>query len=242
MSLKDMEKPEVRLGDWSTLPVFMGKSVGCCGEKGDKPGHPFRGNQWSGGGGERRSELQGAIMDVVDKSLKKLSDVSESQAREYREAIEGVLLTMPEEALSRTKDGLSVPLFFPDADSMRARLGATHEIDPGGRTAGAFDEDTGVLYLDGGTKTLNIQDIYSHELAHAVDSPPTKVSAGEKWKSAWREEINREESPLNKYAKTDESEGFAEFSRFAWQHPQEARTAFPACWKALEEEGLVGRT
>lgn len=35
--------------------VAEGKSVGCCGEKdgqkGDAPGHPFRGNQWSGGQG-----------------------------------------------------------------------------------------------------------------------------------------------------------------------------------------------
>jgi hypothetical protein len=80
-----------------------------------------------------------------------------------------------------------------------------------------------------------------HELAHACEILPDGqvFTESREWTKAWRLEIDQPHSPLNQYAKTNPSEGFAEFFRYYAGNPESARKQFPQ--SAVAVERVYGR-
>ena len=68
--------------------------------------------------------------------------------------------------------------------------------------------------------------LYAHELTHAIDGPDKEVSGSSEWVGLWRQELNGGDglslwasdsgSPLTSYAQTSPSEGLAEFGRLLY--------------------------
>ena len=87
--------------------------------------------------------------------------------------------------------------------------------------------------------------VYAHELGHALDlvvgsdGHHYAWSKTPAWREAWMTEINLSNTPLSKYAKYDQVEGFAEFARLALFNPDIASKEFPKCWEAWKDIGYA---
>jgi hypothetical protein len=100
----------------------------------------------------------------------------------------------------------------------------------------------GWLTIDGADEGLagdTAGQIMAHEIGHVLDGPRSAISGSPEWAEAFRDEIDHDHEPLSKYARTDPSEGFAEFFRLATFSRKQARREFPKCWAVLESYMLV---
>ena len=111
-------------------------------------------------------------------------------------------------------------------------------------------EGAGTLHLDGGSDTdpdvkpagrngphLTTH-LYAHELGHVVDGHQ-EYSTTPEWEAAWKSEIDRDDTPLSQYARTDAVEGFAEYYRLALTDAVAARQSYPKCHAYFARLGFV---
>lgn len=122
------------------------------------------------------------------------------------------------------------------------------------RVAGAYTRNDSVVHLDGEAnedsdnvrmdgRSQTLAGVYTHELAHAMDGPNFELSNSQEFERAWLLEIwsAGDEAKLTKYAKTNQQEGFAEFSRMIYAtdtDPKEVARRFPATSKFFKAQGL----
>lgn len=95
----------------------------------------------------------------------------------------------------------------------------------------------GMLHLDlSAIPESHRRGVCVHELAHAAENLPDGSNFAEsaEWRKAWAAEIDRSDVPLTQYAKTNSSEGFAEFVRFYAEDTADARASFPMATRAVE--------
>ena len=180
----------------------------------------------------------------------------ESSARE-------MFTKMPAEAIKRLDEHLHGFSVYPNTGRLTVEncdpdsKGLYHVI--GGLAAQAVP--TGVIggptksgiYVDGGTNTKDkysndTSDAYlAHECGHVVDwsygngkDRDSRLSTTPEWRSIWNEEINKDGNPLTSYARTNQGEGFAEFSRMVWANDKSvAAKQFPKAMAFFEERGLA---
>lgn len=95
----------------------------------------------------------------------------------------------------------------------------------------------GMLHLDlSAIPESHRQGVCVHELAHAAEALPdgSNFADSAEWRKAWAAEIDRSDVPLTQYARTNSSEGFAEFVRFYAADTADARASFPRAARAVE--------
>lgn len=95
----------------------------------------------------------------------------------------------------------------------------------------------GMLHLDlSAIPESHRRGVCVHELAHAAENLPDGSNFAEsaEWRKAWAAEIDRSDVPLTQYARTNSSEGFAEFVRFYAEDTADARASFPMATRAVE--------
>lgn len=109
-----------------------------------------------------------------------------------------------------------------------------------GAVEGYYDSATGEMAVNGEDPAGTL----AHEMAHALDSSGLggywQISTSDEWKSAWRRELCSGEP--SEYAATDPTEGFAEFCRLLWAHPEGRNVAahkFKSCSLLAYKYGIV---
>jgi len=128
---------------------------------------------------------------------------------------------------------------------LKSRLAIIDEGGRSGSVGGYYNARSGTLVVDGGWEDVEASEIYSHEIAHAIDGPGRIFSKTEEWTDAWAEEILEYETHeefdwrLSEYATTSQTEGFCEYHRLFVKDPEKAKSDFPKCWDFLEKRGLV---
>jgi hypothetical protein len=127
------------------------------------------------------------------------------------------------------------------------RVMAGREIAKPGQVVGGFykywvGETYGQLHIDGGYDESDdsATHIHAHELGHAVDGTSHELSGSKDWQEAFREEIDKDGDPLTKYARTNPSEGFAEYCRLLITGQiRQAKDDFPKCWAFFKARELM---
>lgn len=156
--------------------------------------------------------------------------------------------------------------FRGDGEYREASRQLIEEVLRSGNTiAGAYVPSVNTLHLDGlesyekiakqwaGTSELMganptgadvARHTYAHELGHAIDGPDSELSNSAEWRSAWRIEVDFSggKGPnLTNYARSNPSEGFAEFCRLVYSGDADAgeiQSKFPGCTKFLKDRRL----
>ncbi len=156
------------------------------------------------------------------------------QKADYKEAFLQVIGAMPEEAVNRIARNLNKVLWAPDVPSVNRAFEkiSGEKLLPGQITNGFYATGSGTMCVDGPTYVTqqsgaynetegvpNMRGTYSHELGHAIDGHGEEFSSSKEWKDSYEKEIvgDKSQAPsLSEYARTDPSEGFAEFCRLIY--------------------------
>ena len=171
--------------------------------------------------------------------------IPSKQLLEYRETLQEALGDLSPRMLQIARENIRDFEFYGDVidvtDMAASMTGTTLEamLEKRQITAAFYVGGAGQqLHLNGGLDTMfagapDRKGIYIHELAHAFDDG---FSGSDEWGSAWSSEIDRDDAPLSKYARTNPEEGFAEFMRLAVQEPVYARQKYPESWAAVSRK------
>lgn len=155
-----------------------------------------------------------------------------------KKAIKLIFENMPQNALASASRSIRFVEVHLSPDEVKWSLPARSQKQVGeGVVLGYWDSEKRKLVLDGGDHRMDSIGVYLHEMTHAIDDD-LKISDTNRWKSAWEAEIDKDSNPLSRYARTDASEGLAEFGRLAFRRPEEAKK-FKRCWAALSATGIL---
>lgn len=183
-------------------------------------------------------------MKAIDGMLAS-SGLDEPIKSAYRRSIEAVVRQMPDKALAVLAAKAKKIMFVAsekDATSQWAKMAgvSSQDAEEIGMVKGFYNPRELSLCLDGASDLHDSPGVYSHEMAHAIDyTEGGVVSDSDAWRDAYEQEIDTDGVPLSQYARTNASEGFAEFVRLAYQNPKAAREQFPKSWAVLESVGYA---
>lgn len=176
------------------------------------------------------------------------SHLPEAQRAKYTEAMRKCFDYMPvpiAQAVMRNTGGVT---FYADTKEITEAITKYGgKVSEGKRTGGFWSlvlgDRVGTLHLDGGSETgdefpQEAREVYAHELGHALDAH-NRYSNMSEWEDAWKAEIDQDGDPVSRYARTNTSEGFAEYHRLMNTAPGVARREFPKCWAFFKAQGLV---
>lgn len=186
--------------------------------------------------------------------------ISQQQAQLYRDTLHKALARFTPSCALRLAENIKGFRFWPDLVSLTARFmpdnSKTNE-KPGGEYVGGVFQGGGVNVVNLDGEGLNyfresrkadpsspstLEEVYIHELSHALD-PDMKIVHGEEWVKASYDEIvpqhEGDTPPLSAYAASSPEEAWAEFGRLAVTNPDRAKHEFPKCWKVWEDHGLI---
>lgn len=225
----------------------VGKSV-----KGDLPGHPFRGNQWSGGQGGPVSDADKRRMArvVEAKSHVSLTIMRDNQGvpmqvrDDVAAAAHSVIERMGAGAAARMKD-LQHVMIFEDEKHLSEVLSShfpdkAKELEGGSLTAASYMEGASSVFV-GHADKVKLVGVMSHELMHAVDGEFKEISGSKEWQDAWKAEV-RDVSKLTNYGQKSPSEGLAEFGRMLWSTSipiDKIEKSFPRMTAILRRERVI---
>jgi 8-oxo-dGTP pyrophosphatase MutT (NUDIX family) len=218
---------------------------------------------------EWRDPIENRLLDKAKKSLEtKRSQMilTDQQRQIYAETFESSIGSLSDAAIERLDKNLNGVTFHANSTTLAKSI---YGPDVAKRVGGAVEAimDGSIakeinLHLDGGygisdrygkstiESDATAKEIYIHELAHVVDYVPKgetaysgtgRLSDSGIWRKAWESEIDQESSPLSEYARTDHTEGFAEFGRLAFTDSTTAREAFPKSYEAWQEFGILSK-
>lgn len=202
----------------------------------------------------------------TERAMKKLSAAIEDSAvdfpkrKHYHDVAASVLETMSAIAVERFNYHINSAKFFKNVDELtqyvdaiggkktvsNIRVGGVymHGVDRNGEAImrlaldGGAESEQGASNFDN-TQLMKTSGYYAHEFGHAVDGPNFELSSSDEWKAAYGAEIDRDGDPLSRYARTHDSEGFAEYARLVHENPALAKKQFPLCWRAWKKWGLI---
>jgi hypothetical protein len=194
----------------------------------------------------------------------------ESKIR-YKEAIDRVARRMPPKAHELLQDGLKDAKFYntqEDANNgfFEAAWARAEAREPGwkrflrrvsgitklekqetktaflnkGLAIAMYDNKENTTHMNGGGPNHPLHHVYAHELAHAIDKNH-RLSNTDSWKNAFESDIDLPSTPLSSYAKTNRSEGFAEFARAVYSGDvplKDIEASFPRASTVFKENGL----
>ena len=207
--------------------------------KGDLPGHPFRGNQWSGGQGEMMapdrdmgsgvaSSKQQVKVTVLASELKKLKSKEEKKAiQETAKQVEQRLSEVADRCSKLTKK-------LPDPEmEIELKADSSWKTEHG-MTTGQYHPDKGTAdvagtgrpaksdSLKGGQVSLSqsAADIATHEYGHHVLDQMVKANVGETGRlvSIWKTTPKSQLRKISDYAADHPAEMFCE-ALLAYTHP-----------------------
>lgn len=206
-------------------------------------------------------QLRKGAVDNMSLQSMTAPGLSVGQRIEYRNAASSVLNIMTEGALKRWAANVTKIEFHPHfkgvtegVKSALRKLGDDQKVPDGVVGACVRSPDSPgkppnrtklSVIVDGGLPgeewrgKNGIAGIYAHEFAHAIDGADRSVSSTPEWGRAWESEIRLSKNPPSDYAVTSEMEGFAEFGRLAFTHPQAAKTMYPKCAAVWKSHGLL---
>jgi hypothetical protein len=180
-------------------------------EKGDKPGHPFRGNQWEGGGSGQVSSSGLRGKDEQEKTAAVSSAI---------QRVAGVA--------ERVVPGLG------DAPLSIKLSGAKSFKSATGEYVGHYDQETGVVRVAAGglpatSEKLNrgeislassVADVAVHEYAHHVLTNMVETKTGDVGRlvNIWKTQRKQVRQMMGQYAESHPSEMFCE-GFLAYTHP-----------------------
>lgn len=200
----------------------------------------------------------------VEAQLANSPNLTDEQRRYFGSALRGVVSRLNPVAMERVKKSWNGKAqFYGTSEELRSSL--IQNLKPSSREL--FEQQHkqgpsaivhwnpktgyGTLYLDGDRKNVGFgefgragtaDDVYAHEYAHLVDGNRDPISSSDEWLAAFSEEIDRNGGPLTEYARTNSSEGFAEFGRLLlcgrFDHAQ-VKAAFPKAFAVWVKQGLV---
>lgn len=215
----------------------------------------------SPGGGKNSHLAAGVTVVKLEKAIDESPGLSPAKKQQYKDTVLELAAKMPARAHELLNEGLHGAKFFNSSrdiqdgyfEDMWQKQSGFAKILGGGKATkkheflsktegleGLYDLDSQHVYLDGGAQSGDAKGIYAHELAHAIDKGH-RFSDHPSWQKAFKADVDQPDNPLTKYARTNHSEGFAEFARvlYASQYsPKEIESAFPVASKAFKEFGL----
>lgn len=180
--------------------------------------------------------------------------LSSQQKTDYRRSFESVVQRMPFAAVETLhREGLEKVSWSPSPKEVTDLFQTFTKQDVSkAKVYGFYHHARGEAHLDGrledteGKSADRIamlgtrEAIYAHELGHALDRGG-RYSSSPAWKDAWEKDIKG--GRLSRYATTNPSEGFAEFSRALYgSHPSvlpKLREKLPNCHRFFSELGFV---
>lgn len=206
-----------------------------------------------------RDKFRDWIHAEVDNNAIKLS---EEQKASYKNAATQVIGHMPDKAVQLMNRGIERAFFYPsirgDNSTTEAWVKGGNKSPGLGKAIGGFYSGSSLeVHLDGrsgigtgidpGASTTGI---YAHEFGHAIDmgigmesryGVMGRASESGAWHDVFKAEIDRPGGPLSEYARTNPSEGFAEFCRLLYGSNQShrAREMFPRAHEFFRSRGLV---
>jgi hypothetical protein len=167
--------------------------------------------------------------------------VTKEQRASYVAAFKSAAQGLPPETIAAALMSVKGIEFYGSPSELTAAVypGGQHrsEAFKFGDAAAAWDDNWGILHLDGGPDAAGT---YAHELSHAADANRRFSNTGD-WRLAWMGEIVPNK-PLSDYATTNPHEGWAEFgrlmadSRMSWS---EKEKLFPQSFAVWRKNGLV---
>jgi len=167
---------------------------------------------------------------------------------------EGILARMSDKSLS-----VASSLDFLGHDSEESLVAArgphTNKLPEGRSLAGFYVPGKGEVHLPPRSSLAysltDIDDIWTHEVGHALDYNEPMLSGSKAWRTAWEKEIYKLDS-ISNYAKTSPLEGFAEFfrgavtgkgSEFGWDNRgvllKNIQKKYPLSFGFFESAGLL---
>lgn len=224
------EKRMVRSGDWPDHPAS--KRMQSHIESSDLP--PEQKAQYHAAMKRVMSRMTQRSLDRVDKNLSKTTFHPTTKdagiaAVEAAAKVPG----MNEKqlaALAQWKEKLASGKTTMGGAYIQNKEAPEMHVDGDFQTPGAKGKRAGDVQTAAG--------VYAHELGHAIDGPDSVASKSDQWRKAFAAEIDRDDNPLSKYARTNPAEGFAEFSRLVHTEDLEGvEREFPLCaavWKAAK--------
>ncbi len=158
---------------------------------------------------------------------------------EHAKAVSSVIDRIPPSALQRLAQtgGVKTIYHHPHLDSLANHYYSGEYANQPRRDVNGFhDSDTGHLHTNGDDPA----GVFAHEFGHGLDkhTDGTELSNSDEWRWIWSKELKG--GGLTDYAAGDPSEGFAEFARFAYTHPDtNAGRQFPAAMAYFRKHGLM---
>ncbi len=205
-----------------------------------------------------RSEHHTALAEKMGKEIAAAS-IPEPLKREYARNFLGVLGRMSPDAARLASESVKKASFHASVQDLGESLAkrftaAKAAIEDGQEIGGGYVAKTGEIILDGGgqkdvgaeglgaeSRVANPQQLYAHELGHAIDGPDKAISSSKEWIDAWNKEIAG--GAIGDYGADTPAEGLAEFSRVVFGmgiDPAALRSRFPEVSKVFDAHGLLG--
>lgn len=200
--------------------------------------------------------LAQTAMKGIAEAINGSSSLSPAQKASYFNTSQEVLHSMSEQALGKFNNyNPGPPTFHKDPKSLgesvfRGRPEQLQLITSGQAELGGALTAAG-LHLDGGHEKVGPREgevhtqheIYAHEMSHVLDSSTLheRHSDSKEWQAAWKKEMV-DSGHLSEYAKTEPSEGWAEFGRAVLMKPEShgyLQKRFPGCFSYWQKHGLV---
>jgi hypothetical protein len=201
----------------------------------------------SGGGGELTETHKQHISKASSELRKDIESgrIDQSHADVMLKSLTSVVSRMNETAIQAVDEHVREYRFYNSTSEMaeafrvlRGEAGVPQN-EVGGATVTRKGEYTCTVHLDGPTKTTQPEDIYAHELSHAIDVGG--LSDSTEWKEAHNEEMT--EGRVSLRADTSSREAFAEFGKLLWgatrYSPEILDATFPKCSSFWKRNGLM---
>jgi len=200
---------------------------------------------------KRTWEVRSRVRDSISASSLKDDDKRKNMAE-----FDKTLAAIPVAAISMLSENLEdIRWYHTTGQLTHAVLGTTSRGVVGGAWAQRSNgTNMGYMMLDGDRPGLKASGIYAHEIGHAIDwiRPREEevgggaihhrgrhISSTDEWKAAFDAELK--DKQLTDYASTNESEGFAEFTRYLFSglRPRAVREEFPKCYAVFKKHGYA---
>lgn len=191
----------------------------------------------------------------IREHLASQAHLTPEQQQAYGDAAESVIGRMSQSAQARVFQNTKMFNWYGSTQELTDTMASTHKSFAaiqarGGTAGGGYDANSG-LHLDGdeekGSYRVSRDELYAHEMAHAIDGPRLEYSNSPEWTSAWAEEIGDQrpvegqKAKLTNYATTSSREGFAEFGRLIYganRSRAKIETMFPKCVAFWKKAGI----